>query len=126
MVSLIWAGLPTLIKEQAKEVVNPCLSDIELADLLNFRTSANAGFVLSDPRDPRYQKVVAARERFGSVVYRAASTLRQNTGDEAHVDAILGVVAAIDVYLLDYGMSLSGLERLQKNTMQARKCVTLL
>ncbi|KAF9459432.1 hypothetical protein BDZ94DRAFT_1312356 [Collybia nuda] len=117
----IWGGLPTLFKEQRKETVNPCLNkDIEIADLIVSFLDVNAGFTLTDPKDPRYQKVVAIRSRFGDVCQRAASALRKNTGGEDHIDAVIGVARAIDTFMLGYGLGRNDYDSLQKNYTQAR------
>ncbi|KAF7310620.1 hypothetical protein HMN09_00604800 [Mycena chlorophos] len=118
---LIWGGLPTIIKEQPKDVPQPLVrSDVEMQELLVSHIDVEAGFVLTDPADPRYQKVAAARARFGAVVNQAAHALRQNTGGEDHIDAVLGVARAIDVYLLTYAVTRTTVEALHKNYTQAR------
>jgi proteasome activator subunit 4 len=64
--------------------------------------------------------------KFGNVVQRAASTLRQNTnGEEDHTDAVLGVAKAIDVFMLEYGMSRTNFNTLQQNYTKAREWVLL-
>jgi proteasome activator subunit 4 len=80
-----------------------------------------AGFTLTDPQDPRYIKVGKHRHRFGDIVQRAASALRQNVGGEQHIDAVIGVTAAIDVFLLEYGINRLYFDALQKNYAQARE-----
>lgn len=118
----IWSGLPTLYQESTKVVENPCLNEeIEMDDLLVSHLQVNAGFTLSDPTDPRYQRVGSHRERFGKVIQRAGLALRQNTEGEDHIDAVLGVTRAIDVYLLEYGMNRGNFDALQKNYTQARE-----
>jgi proteasome activator subunit 4 len=118
----VWSGLPTFYQEQPKEVVNPCLNeDVELAELLVSHLQVKAGFTLTDPEDPRYQKVAEHRTRFGIVSQRAASALRQNTEGEDHIDAVIGITKAIDVFLLDYGLSRSNFDALQSNYAQARE-----
>ncbi|KAJ7225864.1 hypothetical protein GGX14DRAFT_422660 [Mycena pura] len=117
----IWSGLPTIYQEQAKVVTNPLIrEDVEVAELLVSHLDVQAGFTLTDPTDPRYQKVLAHRLRFGDVVQRAAFALRQNTGGEDHIDAMMGVARSIDVYLLTYAMSRSAVDALHKNYTQAR------
>ncbi|KAJ7462735.1 armadillo-type protein [Mycena galericulata] len=117
----IWSGLPTIYQEQRKDVPEPLIrEDVEIADLVVTHLDVRAGFSLTDPADPRYQKVVAHRLRFGDVVQRAASALRQNTGGEDHIDAVMGVVRSIDVYLLSYAMTRGAIDALHKNYTQAR------
>jgi proteasome activator subunit 4 len=118
----IWSGLPTIYKEQPKSVPKPLLrEDVEIAELIVSHLDVEAGFTLTDPADPRYQKVVAHRLRFGDVVQRAASALRQNTGGEDHIDAVMSVARSIDVYLLSYAMTRGAIDALHKNYTQARE-----
>jgi proteasome activator subunit 4 len=118
----IWSGLPTIYQEQPKVVPEPLIrEDVEIAELIVSHLDVQAGFTLTDPADPRYQKVVAHRLRFGDVVQRAAFALRQNTGGEDHIDAVMGVARSIDVYLLSYAMTRGAIDALHKNYTQARE-----
>ncbi|KAJ7666470.1 hypothetical protein B0H17DRAFT_1162570 [Mycena rosella] len=117
----IWSGLPTIYQEQPKDVAEPLIrEDVEIAELVVTHLEVRAGFSLTDKNDPRYQKVVAHRLHFGDVVQRAAFALRQNTGGEDHIDAVMGVARSIDVYLLSYAMSRGAIDALHKNYTQAR------
>ncbi|KAF8898414.1 hypothetical protein BD779DRAFT_1607229 [Infundibulicybe gibba] len=117
----IWSSLPTFCQEHEKVVPNPCSNtDFESPELLVSHLDVKAGFTLTNVEDPRYQHAIAYRHRFGDVILRAASALRQNTTGEDHIDAVIGVARAIDVYLLDYAMSRSGFDAIQKNYTQAR------
>ncbi|KAF4605508.1 hypothetical protein EYR40_004292 [Pleurotus pulmonarius] len=117
----IWNGLPTLLEEGQKEVANSGLYDeIESMELSMIPLSLNAGFVLTDPKDPRYQHVSALRGRFATIIKKASSTLRQRTEGEDHTDAVIGVVKAIDSYLLDYGLNRGTYESLSTSYSQAR------
>jgi proteasome activator subunit 4 len=105
-------------------VADPCLdNEVELVDLLVSHLHVKAGFTLTDPNDLRYQTVAKSRARFGNVIQRAASVLRKNTGGEDHVDAVLGIAKAIDIYLLEYGFSRGNFESLQKNYAQAKRLI---
>ncbi|KAF7306621.1 hypothetical protein MIND_00453500 [Mycena indigotica] len=117
----IWGGLPTILKEQSKTVPKALVRpDTEMQELLVSHIDVEAGFALKDPSDPRYRTVLDARLRFGDVVQRAANALRQNTGGEDHIDAILGVARSIDIYLLTYAVTRTTAEALHKNYTQAR------
>ncbi|KAH7883839.1 hypothetical protein F5I97DRAFT_1969128 [Phlebopus sp. FC_14] len=117
----VWNGMPTIYKETPKEVVNACADpELDIKELLVDRFDVNAGMVLTDPRDPRYQQVVTLRNRFGSLVHRAATKLRQSQ-EEDHIDAVIVVVKAIDTFFLDYGMSRGDFSTLQKNFVQSRE-----
>ncbi|KAJ3807112.1 hypothetical protein F5876DRAFT_90743 [Lentinula aff. lateritia] len=121
VVKSIWAGLPTFLKEKNKIVQDHHLyDDTETLDLLITHFDVEAGFTLSDPNDPRYQKVLLCRTQFGKVILSAARALRQRREGEDHIDAVIGVSKAIDVYLLDYGLSKSHFDSLQKSYTTAR------
>lgn len=96
-------------------------ADTESDGLLIKALDVKAGFTLTDPKDPRYQRIVAHRTRFGNVVHRAATTLRTSAGGEDHIDAVLGVAKAIDTYLLEYACTRAAFTNLQKNYTQARE-----
>ncbi|CAL1696390.1 unnamed protein product [Somion occarium] len=118
----IWSGLPTIYREGAKEMKTPCVDEaLEVPGLLVNHLNVAAGFVLEDPNDPRYQKVVAHRTRFGVVVHRAAIALRQQTEGEDHIDAVISVSKAIDVFLLEYAMTRSNFDTMQKTYSATRE-----
>lgn len=124
VVRSIWGGLPTLYREGRKDVQTPCLNDeTEVEELLVSRISVAAGFALEDPKDPRYQKAIAHRERFGAAVHRAALELRQAREGEDHIDAVISVSKAIDVYLLEYAMTRGTFDSMQKTWIQTREYV---
>ncbi|KAH9947705.1 ARM repeat-containing protein [Amylocystis lapponica] len=121
VVRSVWSGLPTLFQEGKKEVVNPCINDdVELAELLVTSLDVKAGFALSDPTDPRYQKAVAHRKRFGDVIHHASIALRQQHEGEDHIDAVISVSKAIDVFLLEYAMTRAVFDSLRKAYTSAR------
>ncbi|KAG1757297.1 hypothetical protein EDB19DRAFT_1924203 [Suillus lakei] len=118
----VWSGLPSFLKEGPKDIVHPCLDPgVELEELLVNHIDVKAGFVLTDPNDPRYQQALQHRIRFGNVAHLAAVALRQIQGGEDHLDAVVAVVKAIDTYFLDYGMSRADFITLQKNFAQSRE-----
>lgn len=118
----MWSGLSTLFLEGQKEIAHPHLyEDLELEELLVRPLGLRAGFALEDPSDPRYQKAVAYRTRFGSVIHRAAITLQQKQDGEDHIDAVIAVSKAIDVYLLEYAMTRTAFEALQKTYTVTRE-----
>ncbi|KAE9410730.1 ARM repeat-containing protein [Gymnopus androsaceus JB14] len=116
----IWAGLPTFLKEPKKDVPNQHLYESETLDLLFTHLDVQAGFTLSDPADPRYQKAVFCRTKFGEVILAAARAFRQKKEGEDHIDAVISVSKAMDVYLLDYGISKGHYDSLQKSYATAR------
>lgn len=102
--------------------MHPCLvPEVELEGLVVDHLDVKAGFVLTDPDDPRYKQAFQHRIRFGNVVHLAAIALRQIQGGEDQLDAVVAVVKAIDTYFLDYGMSRGDFTTLQKNFAQSRE-----
>ncbi|PCH33382.1 hypothetical protein WOLCODRAFT_21973 [Wolfiporia cocos MD-104 SS10] len=117
----IWSGLPSLIQEGHKDVVNPCLyEEHEVSELIVSPLLVNCGFALTNSQDPRYQKVLAHRTRFGEVIHRAAVALRQPTEGEDHVDALVSLSKAVDVYLLEYALTRGNFDSLRKAYAQSR------
>lgn len=114
-----WSGLPTLYQEGTKDVANPCLADTDTPELVVTPLDVKAGFALSDPQDPRHQAVAQHRARYGRLVHQAALALRENSGGEDHIDAVIGVTKAIEGYLLEYAMSRSTFTSLQKTYTSA-------
>lgn len=105
-----------------KEVVNPCLNDdIEVPELLVTPLDVKAGFVLADPNSPQYKRALAHRRRFGTLVHKASSVLTRQSEGEDHIDAVIAVSRAIDVYLLEYAMTRSTFESLTKAYRQSRE-----
>jgi proteasome activator subunit 4 len=121
----VWIGLPTFLQEQ-ENALNPSFTtEYELPELLLSHLDVKAGFTLTDPNDPRYQKVAKSRHLFGEVVLHAAAKFRNNTNSEDHIDAVIGVVRAIDTCLLDYALGRADFDAIQKNYTQAREFVSL-
>ncbi|KAG7099513.1 hypothetical protein E1B28_001358 [Marasmius oreades] len=117
----IWAGLPTFIKEGPKDVVNHRVyEDVESFQLIVPHLNVEAGFTLCDASDPRYQKALNHRVRFGEVIRKCAERLRPKEEGEDHIDAVMAISKAIDVYLLDYGLTKGRLDALQKSYVAAR------
>ncbi|KIK71342.1 hypothetical protein GYMLUDRAFT_33493 [Collybiopsis luxurians FD-317 M1] len=117
----IWAGLPTFLKEKDKVVDNYHLYEgTESLGLLIKHFDVEAGFTLTNPIDPRYQKASSCRNHFGKVSLAAARALRQRREGEDHIDAVISVSKAIDVYLLDYALSRGHFDALQKSYATAR------
>lgn len=118
----IWGGLATLLQEAPKEVKTPCFyPDTEVEGLLVTPLGVKAGFVLDDPSDPRYQRVLGHRTRFGNVIHRASIVLSQRVEGEDHIDAVISVSKAIDVYLLEYAITRSTFDSLQKSYAISRE-----
>lgn len=118
----MWSGLPTIYEEHSKVVEKPHIYDeLELDALLVKPILVKAGFVLEDPSDPRHQKVLAHRTRFGQVIHHAAVVLRQSQEGEDHIDAVISVSKAIDVYLLGYAMTRTEFDSLQKTYTVTRE-----
>ena len=100
--------------------------DFEVAGLLLSNISVKSGFALDDPEDPRYKVAQAHRERFGEVIHRATETiaLRNVVEGEDHVDAIISIAKAAEVFLLEYGTSRGQYSTQRKVYIQLREYVT--
>ncbi|KAG6381418.1 armadillo-type protein [Boletus reticuloceps] len=118
----VWSGMPTIYKEAPKKDVNSCVDpDVDVEGLIVDQLDVQAGIVLTDPQDPRYQRIVKLRTRFGNLIHLAAKKLRQDQDEEDHIDAVIVVIRALDTFFLDYGMSRGDFTTLQKNFTQSRE-----
>lgn len=118
-----WSGLPTILLEGEKEITTPCLiEDSELAEFLPASLKVAAGFTLTSPGDPLYKRFLSHKLRFGKLLHRAAVALRESDVDD-HIDATLAVSRAIDVYLLEYGITASAFNVLNKSYVMIREYV---
>ena len=87
---------------------DPYLDITETAELTATSLGMKCGFVLTDPKDGRYQRFLAHREQFGRFLHRASVSLRHSEdrdGGDDHIDAVMSITRGIDTYLLDYGMT---------------------
>lgn len=110
------------MKENEKDVTNPAVEEgYEVADLVIVPLDVLAGFALADPEDPRYKAGYKHRNRYGEVIVKAATVLRQGSEGEDHIDAILSVTRAIDCFLLEYATTRGGYEVLQKDYTECRE-----
>lgn len=106
----------------SEDVQSSCLNyEVEVPELLVTPLDVKAGFVLTDASSPQHQRAIAQRARFGAIVHRAASLLTHQSEGEDHIDAVVAVSRAIDVYLLEYAMTRSNFESLTKAYRQARE-----
>ncbi|KZS93077.1 ARM repeat-containing protein [Sistotremastrum niveocremeum HHB9708] len=116
----LWNGLPSILLETEKIISNPCIdNETELPELLARPLKVNAGFILSDPKDPRYQTILAHRTRFGEFLHASAVALRQSATED-HIDAVIQVCRGIDMYLLEYATSRSSYGTISKTYQTAR------
>ncbi|KAI0034963.1 hypothetical protein K488DRAFT_83562 [Vararia minispora EC-137] len=117
-----WNGLPTLFKEGSKDVIFPAINpEAEVDGLVVSQLLVSAGFALTDPLDPRHQRAVAHRRRFGQVLHRAVQLLGGEHEGEDHIDAVLVVNRSIETYLTDYGLDPNDFAGQQKNYLTARE-----
>lgn len=63
-----------------------------------------AGFVLTDPADPRHQKVMAFRQRTGEMLNRASTILRTAGDSDNSIDCVKLLLSAIGSFLVSYGI----------------------
>ncbi|KZW02117.1 ARM repeat-containing protein [Exidia glandulosa HHB12029] len=121
MIRSAWSGLPTLIQEPTPEFVPlPDEFDTDVVALRARNLKVRAGFTLTDPQDPRYQHVANLRKRFGDILHRGSVLLRQQSVDEDHIDPVLALIRAIDVHMLEYGVTRQAFSTLTKNHAFAR------
>jgi len=122
----IWGGLACLLRERPKVPDSTFSYEFEVDGLLLSNISIKSGFVLDDPEDPRYKIAEAHRARFGEVVHRATKTIamRNTVEGEDHVDAIISIAKAAEVFLLEYGTSRGQYSTQRKVYIQLREYVT--
>ena len=122
----IWGGLACLMRERPKVPDNTYSYDFEVDDLLLSNISIKSGFALDDLEDPRYKIAEAHRVRFGEIIHRATKTIamRNSVEGEDHVDAIISVAKAAEVFLLEYGISRGHYSTQRKVYIQLREYVT--
>ena len=124
----IWGGLACFMRERSKVPESTFAYDFEVDGLLLSNMSVKSGFALDDPEDPRYQAAEAHRARFGEVIHRAtqAIAMRNTVEGEDHVDAIISVAKAAEIFLLEYGTSRAQYSTQKKVYNQLREYVTAL
>ena len=122
----IWGGLACLIQERPKVPDSTFSYEFEVDGLLLSNISVKSGFALDDPEDPRYKIAEAHRVRFGEVIHRATSmiAMRNTVEGEDHVDAIISIAKAAEVFLLEYGTSRGQYSTQRKVYIQSREYVT--
>ena len=122
----IWGGLPCFMRERPKVPESRFSYEFEVDGLLLSNLSVKSGFALDDPGDPRYKIAEAHRVRFGEVIHRATKTIamRNTVEGEDHVDAIISIAKAAEVFLLEYGISRSQSSAQRKVYVQLREYVT--
>jgi proteasome activator subunit 4 len=108
-----------LLKEGSKTDFDSLETEYETPGLLVSTIGAQCGFTLEDPTDPRYGRAEVHRLHFASTLKSAAVALRQLTGGEDHLDAVIEVAKSIDCYLLDYAASRDTLDSMTKAYSQA-------
>ena len=114
------------MRERSKVPETTFSYDFEVEGLLLSNMSVKSGFALDDPEDPRYKVAEAHRVRFGEVIHRAtkAIALRNTVEGEDHVDAIISIAKAVEVFLLEYGTSRGQYSTQRKAYIQMREYVT--
>jgi hypothetical protein len=121
----IWSGLACLMREQPKVPDSTFSYEFEVDGLLLSNISVKSGFALDGPEDPRYKIAEAHRVRFGEAVHRATKTvaMRNTVEGEDHVDAIISIAKAAEVFLLEYGISRGQYSTQRKVYIQSREYV---
>ena len=114
------------MQERPRVPENTFSYDFEVDGLLLSTMSIKSGFALDDSEDPRYKIAEAHRLRFGEVIHRATETIamRDTVEGEDHVDAIISIAKAAEVFLLEYGTSRGQYSAQRKVYLQLREYVT--
>jgi proteasome activator subunit 4 len=73
-------------------------------ELLKLPKPYKSGLLLSNPDDPRYQKVLDIRARIGEILHRAASAMRDAGESDNSVEVVRLVVTTIGTLLTAYGI----------------------
>jgi proteasome activator subunit 4 len=99
--------------------------DFEVDGLLLSNITVKSGFALDDPEDPRYKVAETHRGRFGELIHRATKVIAMRNSVEAedHVDAIISIAKAAEVFLLEYGVSRGQYSAQRKAYTQLREYV---
>ncbi|KZP00936.1 ARM repeat-containing protein [Calocera viscosa TUFC12733] len=116
-----WAGLGSLFQEEPKQggldLMDP---KVELAHFTYDSPRPQDCFVLTDPKDPRYQKVVALRASWGELLHRASVSLLKS-GSEDFTDVVTQIVRAIDGYMTEYAVQRSSYDSDHKRYNASRE-----
>jgi proteasome activator subunit 4 len=113
------------MRERPKVPESTFSYEYEVDGLLLSNISVKSGFALEDPEDPRYNVAEAHRTRFGEVIHRATKiiAMRNTVEGEDHVDAIISIAKAAEVFLLEYGISRGQYSTQRKSYTQLREYV---
>ncbi|KAK0534618.1 Proteasome activator BLM10 [Tilletia horrida] len=106
-VRTVFEAIPSLIQLEEKGGGAP-VSDLTSAvdEFIAIPPRFRSGFVLTDPKDARYQEVLAFRERFGDLMLTAAKTSRGSAAED-QIDCVKQVIKSIQSYLCSYSFNSS-------------------
>lgn len=62
-----------------------------------------SGFLLVDPRDPRYESLMSFRDRFAKILHAGVAVV-ESSGEQAGIDTVKMTVRSIGTVLLKYGL----------------------
>lgn len=118
-----WTGLNALIQLPFEEPRDASLDPTtELAEMSADSIRMIGGFCLTDPRDPRFIDAMKHREQFGRFLHNASVSLRSQgaeSGDD-HIDAVLAVIRASEVFLLDFAFTRNSFSTSKKSYENSR------
>lgn len=103
VVDEVMLGSYSLIGEFDQHKTGGHYANVYTPGLLESHIHYKAGFLLTDPKDPRYQRVMHFRERAAQMLHKA-SVMMRTAGDDNSVDSVKLLVATIGSYLFSYGM----------------------
>lgn len=96
------SSIPNLVTESEKSgAIEVMDAGDEVPEFIKPPPAFKSGFILTDPADPRYQKVSAFRKRFGELMRRAAANT-QESGAEDQIDCVKLLVRSIKSYMTSY------------------------
>ncbi|PWN54156.1 hypothetical protein IE53DRAFT_24314 [Violaceomyces palustris] len=102
VVRLSLVGIPHLIEEDdIGGGVEAMDAGDEVPAFIEPPPKIKSGFILTDRSDPRYQKVLAFKNRFGDLMHRAAQTT-QDSGAEDQIDCVKLLIRSIRTHLVSY------------------------
>ncbi|WOO84927.1 Autophagy-related protein 22 [Vanrija pseudolonga] len=105
VVDEVLLGTYSLIQENGNNKLGGEQAPTSLpAEMWEALPAYKAGFLLTDPSDPRYIRVSQFRTRAGEMLVRAAEIMRNAGDSDSSVDSVKLLVTTIGSWLISYGM----------------------
>ncbi|KAL0563362.1 Proteasome activator BLM10, partial [Marasmius crinis-equi] len=116
----IWAGLPTFIKEEPKNVANHRMYGRRISRTRCATPRRRGWFHASGSSRRLLSESSRSPVRFGEVVPEVCGEASPKDCGEDRVDTVMAVSRAINVYLLDHGLTKGRLDAFQKSYSATR------